>query len=98
MLYNDGTVNTLISDMGRYKNSLTTEMQKAQDAKNNLLSQAWDSGTDTGASANFGRKHAQLMQDLEDLINTLSLGTQHVEDALNRARQTDTKVADDFTW
>jgi uncharacterized protein YukE len=96
--YDDSTVNNLVGDLGGYNKTLTTEMQNAQDAANNLLSQAWDSGTDSGASANFQAKHKSLMADMQDLVTILSKGTQHVTDSLTRARSTDTKVADDFTW
>ncbi|MBU3065400.1 hypothetical protein KO481_28215 [Nocardia sp. NEAU-G5] len=96
--YDDNTVNNLVGDLSGYNKSLTTEMQNAQDAANNLLSQGWDSGNDNGASATFQAKHKSLMADMEGLINILSKGTQHVTDSLTRARSTDTKVAGDFTW
>jgi uncharacterized protein YukE len=96
--YDDSTVNNLVSDLTTYNKTLTTEMQNAQDAANNLLSQGWDSGTDTGASAAFQAKHKTLMSDMQGLLDILTKGTQNVTDALTRARSTDTKVADDFTW
>ncbi|WP_067667017.1 hypothetical protein [Nocardia miyunensis] len=98
MLYNSSTIDNLVSELQSYNKSITTEKQNAQDAANNLLSEGWSSGTDNGASATFKQKHDSLMTDLEDLLNTLSKGTQHVQDALSRAQSTDTKVADDFSW
>jgi|GEM_PF-4590022 len=98
LLYNSGTVDNLVGELTSYNKTLNTEMTNAQDAANNLLSQAWDSGTDNGASATFQAKHKSLMADMQDLINILNQGTTNVTDALNRATSTDTKVASDFTW
>ncbi|WP_216897441.1 hypothetical protein [Nocardia alni] len=98
MLYNTSTVDNLVSELQTYYKSITTEKQNAQDAANNLLGEAWSSGTDNGASATFQQKHNSLMNDLESLLATLSKGTTQVQDALSRAQSTDTKVASDFSW
>lgn len=98
MLYNSGTIDSLVGELTSYHKTISTEKQNAQDAANNLLSQAWQSGNDNGASAAFQQKHTSLMNDLEALLDTLTKGTQHVQDSLARATSTDTKVAGDFTW
>ncbi|MFI5779338.1 WXG100 family type VII secretion target [Nocardia sp. NPDC051570] len=94
MLYDPNTVNNLITDLGTYHTQISTERQNAIDAATKLTSQAWQ-GT---SSVAFKQKHDTLMTDLQDLLDTLAKGKQHVQDALSRAQHTDTKVADDFTW
>ncbi|WP_330179064.1 hypothetical protein OHB26_21485 [Nocardia sp. NBC_01503] len=97
MLYDDAKVNVLIDDLGKYHTTISTERQNAMDAANKLLAEAWQSG-DGGAADAFKQKHNTLMTDLDDLLRTLATGKQHVADALQKAKSTDTKVANDFTW
>lgn len=98
MLYDPTSVNNLISDLGNYHSTITSERQNAVDAANKLLGEAWQSGGDGGAAGAFQQKHNTLMNDLDDLLRTLATGKKHVEDALAKAMSTDLKVADDFVW
>ncbi|MQY22479.1 hypothetical protein NRB20_55970 [Nocardia sp. RB20] len=98
MLYNSNTISGLISELEGYHRTITTERENAQTAATQLINQAWQSGDDGGASAAFHQKHNKLIEDLDGLLLTLSKGITHVNDAVTKAKSTDTKVAGDFTW
>ncbi|MRH89367.1 hypothetical protein GFY24_18255 [Nocardia sp. SYP-A9097] len=98
MLYDPTTVNNLIADLTQYHTTISSERENAMNAANKLLAEAWQSGNDGGGAGAFKQKHTTLMTDLDDLLRTLATGKQHVQDALDKAMQTDHKVANDFTW
>ncbi len=96
MQYDSSKIDALVDSLSTYHDQLLSQHNDIRDTAKRLLSEAWESGDDQGASATFDQKNNILLGDLEDLIATLKKGNESVVTAYQNASGADSKVAKSF--